>query len=130
MNVAVVHGKVSVTSNDAQGNAASSTILEKNQWATYRKSGALSHKGKGDIWEYVAWKDQVLVFNDKPFSEVARTLERWYGVEIHIEDKELKNIELKGEHKNVSLEQVLQSIQFVLGIDFTINDQKVIIKKD
>jgi ferric-dicitrate binding protein FerR (iron transport regulator) len=129
MNVAVVRGKVSVTSKDAQGDVASSTILEKDQWATYQKSGSLSEKGTGDVWEYVAWKEQVLVFNDKPFSEVARTLERWYGVQIDIEDEELKSVELKGEHKNVSLEQVLQSIQFVLGIDFTINDQIVRIKK-
>lgn len=131
INVAVVEGKVSVTKINAETLSTDDSqqiILEKNQWATYQNSGELLNQGEGDIWEHIAWKDQILIFNDKPFSEVARTLERWYGVEIILEDDNLKHKELKGEHKNVSLERVLESIQYVLEIEFTINEQVVTIR--
>lgn len=130
MQIAVVEGKVGVTSNSAPStkNPEEQIVLEKNQWATYHRSGTLVEQGEGDIWEQIAWKDQVLIFNNKPFSEVAKMLERWYGTEIIIKGKELKDAKLKGKHKSMSLEQVLQSIQFVLGIEYTIEDQVVTIQ--
>lgn len=126
IQVAVQEGTVSVSDSESNTKGSvknESTVLEKNEWVVYQKDNGLQPKQKGDIREMIAWKDQVLVFNNKPLSEVTRTLERWYGVEIIIKDESLKNVVLSGKHDSVSLEKVLENIQFILGIDYTmIND--------
>lgn len=127
IQVAVVEGRVGVsgyTESDPSA-AGKEIILGTNEWASYLPTGNLNEKGRGNIREKVAWKDQVLLFNDKPFSEVARMLERWYGVDITIEDEELNKTVLAGEHNNVSLRTVLESIKFVLDIDYTMKDGEV-----
>ncbi len=128
IQVTVVDGKVRV-SNFSDVNPAQTTkeqvVLQKDEWATYRPSGSFMERGKGNIWENIAWKDQVLIFNNKPLSEVSKMLERWYGVDIILQNKELQNLKLEGEHKNMSLERVLQSIAFILDIDYSIDGQTV-----
>ncbi|WP_428235112.1 FecR family protein [Gracilimonas sp.] len=131
IQVTVIEGKVGVSGkpNENGGSAPEQPIiLGENQWATYHQSGEFFEQGEGNIWEQIAWKDQVLIFNDKPFSEVAKMLERWYGVDIILQGEQLQDAKLKGEHKNMSLERVLQSIQFILGIEYTIEEQVVTIQ--
>ncbi len=128
LQVTVVEGKVGVSSNNEADVSEQPIILEENQWATYHQSGEFFEQGEGNVWEQIAWKDQVLIFNDKPFSEVAKMLERWYGVDIILQGDQLQDAKLQGEHKNMSLERVLQSIQFILGIEYTIKEQVVTIQ--
>lgn len=131
MQVTVVEGKVGVSGRTEQKQKDTFTdpiILQENQWATYHPNGQFLEQGEGNVWEQIAWKDQVLIFNDKPFSDVSKMLERWYGVEIILKGEQLQNVKLKGEHKNMSLERVLQSIQFILGIEYTIEEQVVTIQ--
>ncbi|MEQ8523620.1 FecR domain-containing protein [Gracilimonas sp.] len=130
MQVTVVEGKVGVSGRTVykKENITEPVILKENQWATYHHSGQLLEQGEGNVWEQIAWKDQVLIFNDKPFSDVAKMLERWYGVEIILKGEQLQNTKLKGEHKNMSLERVLESIQFILGIEYTIEERIVTIQ--
>ncbi|WP_421773898.1 FecR family protein [Gracilimonas sp.] len=131
MQVTVIEGKVGVSGKSKENEDSvpeQPIILEENQWATYHQSGEFFEQGEGNVWEQIAWKDQVLIFNDKPFSEVAKMLERWYGVDIILQGEQLQDVKLKGEHKNMSLERVLESIQFILGIEYTIEEQVVTIQ--
>lgn len=131
VQVAVAEGKVGVSQNkltDTLTKENIQVVLEKNQWVTYRDEKGSLEKKEGDIWELMAWKDQVLVFNGKSFEEAARMMERWYGVNIVIKDEALKTVVLEGEHEDVSLEKVLDSIQFILGIEYTINGDRVTIR--
>ena len=130
VQVAVVEGRVAVSasSNKNQSRQSHRLTLKKNEWVTFQKNRGLQPKHSGNIWEIIAWKDQVLVFNNKPLSEVAHMLERWYGVQIIIEDESLKNIVLNGEHDNVSLEKVLENMQFILDIKYTMSHDTVTIR--
>lgn len=128
IQVAVVEGKVGVSSSagsEDKMQPGSEVVLGENEWARYLHSGGLKDKGRGNIREQVAWKDHVLLFNNKPFSEVARMLERWYGVEITIHDEQLQKTVLEGEHNDVSLRTVLESIKFVLDIEYTMKEGEV-----
>lgn len=129
LQVVVAEGKVAVSHKNpevplSEGNDGT-IILEKDQWVTYRSKGKLMEKGEGDIWEMIAWKDKVLIFNNKTFSEVARLLERWYSVEIDIESEKLKEVVLQGEHKDSSLEGVLKSIQYVTDMQYEMDGKNV-----
>jgi len=39
-----------------------------------------------DVGEHLAWIDGQLAFEDAPFAEVVRRLERWYGLEVALEE--------------------------------------------
>lgn len=80
---------------------------------------------KANVLESIAWKDGKLIFNNDPFVEVARELERWYGVEIQLDDR------LKGKHRftmtitDESLQRVCQLLSNTTPIDYRINRDQV-----
>lgn len=141
LQVVVAEGKVAVTQAPAtqksnpDGLKSSGLIddekvilLERNQWMTYHTKSEIIERGEGDIRELIAWKDRVLVFRSMPFRDVAGMLERWYGVKFKIENPDLENHVLEGEHHDVSLEEVLKSIQFVMDFEYSINGNEIIIR--
>ena len=100
-------------------------FLEENQWVAYRSIDGVLKQGEGNIRETIAWKDRVLIFSNKTFKEVAKMLERWYGIKVTIENSSLNDYILEGEHQDVSLEEVLKSIRFVMDFEYEINEQEV-----
>lgn len=74
----------------------------------------------------IAWTKGIMVFNDTKLSEVTAELERWYAVEIQLNDPELANYRLKARFdNNPSLIDVLQGISFALNIKYNIKDKEV-----
>lgn len=131
IQVSVAEGRVAVTTADNEKlmkSASKRVLLGKNQWATYQPSGQLTGQGEGSIWEMIAWKENILIFNDKSLAEVVRMLERWYGVKVVLKNKELKHLILSGKHNDASLKSVLESIQFALGIEYTMEQDVVTIQ--
>ena len=61
-------------------------ILTKNQVSLIPRNGGQIIRREEDLSEHLAWIDGQLAFNDAPFDEVARRLERWYDIEITLED--------------------------------------------
>ena len=131
IQVAVASGKVKVmhtTSDDflteTVQDYSEPIFLEENQWVAYRSIDGVLKQGEGNIRETIAWKDRVLIFSNKTFKEVAKMLERWYGIKVTIENSSLNDYILEGEHQDVSLEEVLKSIRFVMDFEYEINEQE------
>ncbi|MEX2573257.1 MAG: FecR domain-containing protein [Balneolaceae bacterium] len=131
-HIAVKGGKVAVTGAEIgfqENDLKKGVELEKNQWLKYQSSGGVLEKGEGDISDMIAWKDRILIFRNQTFGQVVELLERWYGVSIEVEDEELKSYLLEGEHMDASLEEVLKSIQFVIGFDYEIDGDHVTLRR-
>ena len=43
-----------------------------------------------EVDDFISWKDNKLVFKNERFKDLALKLERWYNVEINIEDENLE----------------------------------------
>lgn len=77
-----------------------------------------------------SWRRNEFVFEDLPFSEFAKRLERWYNVEITFADPELASVKYTGQFKNKeTIWQVLDIIKLTTNIDYTLTDRKLIIKR-
>ena len=61
-----------------------------------------------NICKYVAWHNGKLVFDNTPISEVAKTLARWYGVEVVAKDPEIMNYRFTTTFENESLLEVIE----------------------
>ena len=76
-----------------------------------------------------SWKDELLIFRDEPFSSLARRLERWYGVEIILNDSEVGDYKFTGTIRNETIEQAMKAFSVASSIDYTIDQSRIIITK-
>lgn len=77
----------------------------------------------------VLWTEDKLAFVDKPFEELAKQLERWYGVKIEIADSSLRNILFTASFRNEALEDVLEALRFTKFFQFERKDNVIMIHK-
>lgn len=80
-----------------------------------------------DVSKSTAWKDGILLFDDTPMSEVFRRLERWYGVEIHVEEESILTDLFTASFDSESIGQVLDMIKITSLVDYAIKEKVVTI---
>lgn len=127
--VAVAEGKVAVLESGAtilEENYG--VVLEANQWTNYSSGGQTFTTQIGDISTLTAWNEDVLFYKDEELESVAYRLERWYGVNIHFTDDEIKDCVVRGEHRKETLENVLETITYAfVDMEYQMNDRQVTI---
>lgn len=78
---------------------------------------------------YTSWKENLLKFEDAPFSDVIKKMERWYDVKIvvdpEINTKERYTMTIKTE----SLREMLQLVARTTKMNYDINESTVLLKK-
>jgi len=78
----------------------------------------------------VAWMHNQLAFTDLPLNEIAKQLERWYGISITITNKSLGEQRYTGTYNNPSLNRLLEQLGYVMGFKYSIkNGKEVTINK-
>jgi transmembrane sensor len=81
----------------------------------------LTYENKtGDIIE-TSWVENKLVFQDESFEEIARKLERWYGVTIRFESERLMKDHLTGSFTNETIRQALDALKFTASFNYSID---------
>lgn len=74
------------------------------------------------------WKDQLLVFNDETFEDMAVKMERWYNIKINIVDKDLRKERFNGKFvHNETIYQVLEAIKLTTPIKYKNKDNEIFI---
>lgn len=90
-------------------------------------NGLKNQKVNTDL--YTSWKENLLRFDDAPFEEVIKKMERWYGVKITvdpaIDTRERYTMTVKTE----SLREMLQLVSRTTKINYEISENTVLIKK-
>ena len=114
IEIAVLTGKVAISINDDSNSEqpGNRILLTPNQMANYQSTRGF-RKETLDITELIAWKDGILIFNDKTIMETAEILEKWYDVKVIVENKEIERCLFRGKFKNPSLTKVLESLKFI-----------------
>ena len=89
---------------------------------------SLTYEDKtGEIIE-TSWVENKLVFQNESFEEIARKLERWYGVSIRFENARLKDNHLTGSFTNETVRQALDDLKFTATFNYSIdNDNNITI---
>ncbi len=78
-----------------------------------------------DLDLFVGWRDYRFTFNNATLQEVARELERVYGVEIEFLDPEMRNRRISTRFEGESIQKVLRIIQIALDIEYKSDGDKV-----
>lgn len=82
--------------------------------------------------QYTNWKDGIIEFEGETLNDVFRKLERWYNVDIQLEDPIVGSYEITGTVlRNKPVQQIIQAFEFLAPIRteyYSITDEKDIIK--
>lgn len=82
VEVYVLTGKVAVSD---QGRQAKEVVLTEGRKVTFGKDKQLAEDVIANH-DFIAWKDNIMVFNDEPIRNVIRKVEALYGVKIVAEE--------------------------------------------
>ena len=84
-----------------------------------------------EVESFIMWKYNILVFKNEKLEDVARKLERWYDVEIIINDDELKKLRFTGTFEKESIEQAMKALSLsrINQLKYKIEKNKIIISK-
>ncbi|XOV94097.1 MAG: FecR family protein [Bacteroidota bacterium] len=125
-SVTVESGSVNVRFNSGE---IQPVILTKNQKLFYNQLDNTLEINTVNPDHEMSWRKGILRFNSTPLGEVEKMLERWYGVEVIIEDESIYEKSLTGVHQNENIRSVLESLTYATGTEYEIKNNKIIIKK-
>ena len=117
----LLSGKVAMTFEKSK----QSFELAPGEKATYNIDKHSLVKAKVDVAKEVQWRQNVLYFDNEPFDELILKLEKYYAVKFIYDKEAFKNIHYTGTIDNLSINKVLEYINFTIPVSFQI-DNKVI----
>ncbi len=74
-----------------------------------------------------SWVENKLVFVDESFDDIAKRMERWYGVTIIFKNDKVKNERLTGVFEKETVWQALEALQLTTSFHFSLRDDTIII---
>jgi len=93
--------------------------LTRYQKGTISPGGAITATKVSDLGVYLDWSRGRLTFQDTPMQEIERRLERWFDIEVTMEEGITSQTRLlTGSFEDVQLSSVLHSIALSLDIKY------------
>jgi len=125
--VTVLTGKVAV-SRDSAGTQSAAVHLLPNQKVIYNtKLALLVREDVEDAKTSTDWRIGKMYFNKTPMEDVFQTISRKYALKV-VSDSSFDNCELTAKFDNVSIREVLRTLELTFDIHYTINKQIIYIK--
>src|SRR5690625_1803873 len=117
LQIVVAEGVIDVSYAD--GNEISRDIAQLGRGEMVeieRSTGSFSLTHDVDLAHHLGWLEYRLEFEGMPAGEVARTLERWYGIDITFSEPELADLRLTASFNDDSVQEVLRVMELSLGL--------------
>ena len=105
------------------------TELIPNDYLIFYKEDCKVTIENKQIDKYISWHQNILIFENTPLRELATMIERWYGVEIMILDKEIEHYHFNGTIENETIQDVMQILKMTLSISYTVDHKTITITK-
>jgi ferric-dicitrate binding protein FerR (iron transport regulator) len=77
-----------------------------------------------------SWVDNKLIFQDEEFGELAKQMERWYGISIRFDDSRMREMRFTGTFEKETIIQALDALKLTTQtarFDYSIEDNQVTI---
>jgi len=98
-------------------------VLTAGESGVYKKKEVEVTKTKQTISNADAWKTKELIFDDDAkIEEWVEVMERYFDVEIKVENKKILDCPQKGTFTNPNLDDIVKTIQFSIGIEINQNE--------
>lgn len=125
--VTVATGKVRIEASDNQQTNTRSEILLPGEQGLYDHLSASLVKSPVNIEKFLAWKDGTILLEGASLEEATEILGRWYDADFVFKNPGLKTCTIDGKFRNDELENILENLRFLLGIEYSVEPDKTII---
>ena len=78
-----------------------------------------------DTENYSGWINGRLIFNRAPLSEVVERMEKWYGIDIEVVDKELLQLHFRATFVNENIEEALKLLQSTATFSYKFSERGI-----
>ena len=103
-------------------------VLTPGEQLRYNKRTQTFARFQVDPRNQYAWKDGWLVFNSTPLGQIAKRIERAYGMKVLFEDNNLRLIRISLKHKEKNLHNLLDVLAFSAGAAYELKGDTIIMK--
>jgi ferric-dicitrate binding protein FerR (iron transport regulator) len=110
LEVALTEGSIEFAGTTADGKKAATKLIPNDFLAMNKTTGQVKLENK-NLKKYISWVKNTIIFDETPMHEVAKTLERWYGVKVIITDAEINKYRFTTTFENESLFRVLELLE-------------------
>ena len=125
VKVNVVEGKVKFSSRLDE---TKKVILTAGEEGIYKLKDDKIKEQKYKDENFLSWKTKKYIFNETRLTEILDLLSEDYIVTYKIENQSLRNLKLTATFNNLSIEEIVESIEIALNIEIKVNGNKLIIK--
>jgi transmembrane sensor len=74
-----------------------------------------------------SWVDNKLIFQEEEFDELARRMERWYGVTIRFDNPRMREWQFTGTFQNETIQQALDALKLTANFYYRIDGTQIVI---
>ena len=120
--VTLISGEVSLINNKKHREKEIKMVPNQELVILSQKPKLLEN---ANVVKSTAWKDGLLLFDNTPMVEVIKKMERWYGVNIVVNDPKIYDYRFTAKFKSESVSQVLEILKLSSNIKFDIEDTTV-----
>ena len=75
----------------------------------------------------VSWRDNIMIFKNETFQDLAVKLERRFGVTIRFLDEDIKGIQFSGKFEDVFIEELLEALKFASPFYYSFDNNLIYI---
>lgn len=110
LEIALTEGSVEFTGTTSDGKKAEAKLIPNDFLAMNKTTGKVRLENK-NLNNHISWVKNIIIFDETPMPEVAKTLERWYGVKVLVPDAEINKYRFTTTFENESLFRVLELLE-------------------
>lgn len=126
-DVVLVEGSVALQQGNAQLDLQSEFLLEPGEKGEFDKKNRRISKRNVATSIYTAWINGELVFRNMAFEDILGKLERHYNISIVNQNETMAKEKFNASFGDEPVEKVLDYLKTIYGIQFTIENNKVIV---
>lgn len=127
VEVTVKTGKVQVAPDQFRAGLSQKMILSPEQQARYQTvSGAMEMRNVSTE-RYLAWTSDIIYLDNTTIRDMASTLEKWYDIQIKLENEALGDCLVSGKYKSDRLGNILDGLHFMQGITYRYESDRILI---
>ncbi|MBD0824935.1 FecR family protein [Aestuariibaculum marinum] len=103
-------------------------ILEKNNQVVFNNLQEDLVKRHVNASKVTDWHKNILRFDAITAKEAFSKIEQWYNVKVLCKSDTVLNRKIRAAYKNEPVDKVLKSLEFMIGIEYTIQNDSILIK--
>lgn len=124
VEISLISGVIEVKSQDGM----KKEVIQPGEGIYTISDGENWKRRNVDLERVTAWMNKTIIFDNTPFLNAVHTLEKWYGVKIHLLNFKDEHLKVSGKYTDETLKNILDGWGYGMRFDYRIKGKEVMIE--